>query len=135
MHIIIWQFTVQEEHIQEFTSAYGSNGSWANLFRRSEGYLGTQLLRSSHEPNNFLTIDRWENATCFEIFLQRFGAEYKKLDTQLEGYTSSEKNVGTFSEALGQIRAAVSQACVEQQRPSWFTCDRISILRLVIFFL
>jgi len=99
MHIIIWQFTVQEEHIQEFTSAYGSNGSWANLFRRSEGYLGTQRLRSSNEPNNFLTIDRWENATCFETFLERFGAEYKKLDTQLEGYTSSEKNVGTSSEA------------------------------------
>jgi heme-degrading monooxygenase HmoA len=98
MHIIIWEFAVREEHIQEFISAYGSNGDWTNLFRRAEGYLGTQLLRSSHEPNIFLTVDRWETATCFEIFQERFGAEYKKLDTQLEGYSSLEKKVGVFSE-------------------------------------
>jgi heme-degrading monooxygenase HmoA len=98
MQIIIWQYAVREEHMQEFTSAYGSDGDWANLFRRAEGYLATQLLRSSHEPNIFLTVDRWESATCFEIFQERFGAEYRKLDTQLEGYTSSEKKLGVFSE-------------------------------------
>ena len=90
---------VGEEHIQEFISAYNSNGDWANLFRRAEGFLGTQLLRSSRDPSIFLTIDRWESATCFDIFQERFGAEYKKLDTQLEGYTSSERKVGVFSEA------------------------------------
>jgi heme-degrading monooxygenase HmoA len=99
MHIIIWKFTVREEHIQEFISAYESNGDWANLFRRAEGYLGTQLLRSTGEPSIFLTIDRWENATCFEVFQDRFRAEYKTLDTQFEGYSSSERKVGVFSEA------------------------------------
>ncbi|MFZ1130280.1 MAG: antibiotic biosynthesis monooxygenase family protein [Terriglobales bacterium] len=99
MHIIIWEFTVREEHIQEFISAYNSNGDWANLFRRAEGFVGTELLRSSRQPNIFLTIDRWESGTCLEIFQERFGAEYKKLDTELEGYTWSEKKVGVFSEA------------------------------------
>ncbi|MGA8617718.1 MAG: antibiotic biosynthesis monooxygenase family protein [Candidatus Sulfotelmatobacter sp.] len=99
MHVIIWQFTVREEHTQEFVSSYNSNGDWATLFRRAEGYLGTQLLRSSQEPNIFLTIDRWESVSCFEIFQERFGAEYKKLDAQFEGYTSSEKKMGVFSEA------------------------------------
>ncbi len=98
MDIIIWEFTVREEHIQEFIYAYDSNGDWASLFRRAEGYLGTQLLRSSDKPNVFLTVDRWERVTCFEIFRERFGTEYKKLDTQLEGYTSSEEKVGVFSE-------------------------------------
>jgi heme-degrading monooxygenase HmoA len=99
MHIIIWEFTVREEHILEFISACGPNGDWANLFRRAEGYLGTELLRSSREPNIFLTIDRWESATRFEIFQERFGVEYKKLDARFESYTSSEKKVGVFSEA------------------------------------
>jgi len=98
MHIIIWEFTVREEHIQEFIFAYDSHGDWANLFLRAEGYLGTQLLRSAHEPNIFLTVDRWQDATCFEIFQQRFDAEYRKLDAQLEGYSSSEKKVGVFTE-------------------------------------
>jgi heme-degrading monooxygenase HmoA len=99
MHIIIWEFTVREEHVQEFISACGSNGDWASLFRRAEGYLGTQLLRSSLEPNIFLTVDRWESATCFETFQKRFDVEYKKLDTRFESYTSSEKKLGVFSEA------------------------------------
>ena len=89
MHVIIWEFTVREEHIQEFISACDSDGDWANLFRRAQGYLGTQLLRSSHEPNIFLTVDRWESAACFEVFQERFGTEYKKLDTQLPGQKSA----------------------------------------------
>jgi quinol monooxygenase YgiN len=98
MHIIIWEFAVREAHVQEFISAYGSNGDWATLFRRAQGFLGTELLHSSHQPNIFLTIDRWESATCSDIFQERFGAEYKKLDAQLESYTSSEKRVGVFAE-------------------------------------
>jgi quinol monooxygenase YgiN len=99
MHIIIWEFTVKEEHIKEFISAYRSNGDWATLFRRAQGYLRTELLRSFYKPNIFLTVDRWESATCFDIFEEQFGAEYKKLDARLEGYTSSEEKVGIFSEA------------------------------------
>jgi heme-degrading monooxygenase HmoA len=99
MHVIIWEFTVREESIQQFISACGTNGDWANLFRRGEGYLGSELLRSSHDRNTFLTVDRWESATCFEIFQERFGAEYRKLDTEFEAYTSSERKLGVFSEA------------------------------------
>ena len=98
MHIIIWEFAVRDEYIQKFISAYGSNGDWARLFRCAEGYLGTELLRSTREANVFMTVDRWENAACFDIFHERFGAEYKKLDAQFAGYTLSEKKVGVFSE-------------------------------------
>ena len=97
MHIIIWEFTVREEYIGEFISGYDSNGDWANVFRRADGYIGTELLRSSHDRNIFLTIDRFESAGCFESFQERFGSEYKTLDTRFEAYTSSEKKVGVFS--------------------------------------
>jgi len=97
MHIIIWEFRVREEHIQEFSKACGSHGDWASLFRRVEGYLGTELLRSSDERDLFLTIDRWESAACFANFQERFGAEYQKLDARFEGYTLLEKKLGVFS--------------------------------------
>jgi heme-degrading monooxygenase HmoA len=98
MHVIIWEFTVRDEHIPRFISAYHADGDWASLFRRAEGYLGTELLRSSDDANVFVTVDRWESAACFEIFQERFGAEYKKLDALFEHYTSSEKKIGIFSE-------------------------------------
>jgi heme-degrading monooxygenase HmoA len=99
MHVIIWEFTVREEYIQQFILAYDSSGDWASLFHRADGYLGTELLRSSHDRNIFLTVDRWESARSFEIFQERFGTEYKKLDAQFEAYTSSERKVGMFSTA------------------------------------
>jgi quinol monooxygenase YgiN len=99
MHIIIWEFAVHPEHIEEFVAAYRSDGDWAELFRRAEGYLGTELLRSSHASNIFLTIDRWKNASSFETFKQKFGLEYNQLDARFERYTLSEKKLGAFSEA------------------------------------
>jgi heme-degrading monooxygenase HmoA len=96
MYVIIWEFTVRVEHVEQFVRAYGSNGDWASLFRLAPGFLGTQLLRSCHDAGVFLTVDRWENATCFEMFQERFAAEYKKLDARLEGYTLAERKVGVF---------------------------------------
>ena len=90
---------MREEHLQQFISAYESNGDWANLFRRAEGFLGTELLRSQNESNAFLTLDRWESSACFESFQEQFGTEYRKLDAQFESYTLSEEKIGVFSEA------------------------------------
>jgi len=97
MHVIVWEFTVREEHILEFIAACGPDGTWVKLFRRAEGYLGTELLRSSQQSNIFLTVDRWESARSFENFQERFGAEYKRLDAEFEGYTLLEKKLGVFS--------------------------------------
>jgi heme-degrading monooxygenase HmoA len=99
VHIIIWEFSVRERYLNEFVSAYGSAGEWASLFARSDEYLGTELLRSSQRPGVFLTIDRWENSDSFQVFQNRHGDEYKKLDERLDAYVSAEKKLGEFSEA------------------------------------
>src|SRR5271170_5268144 len=96
MHVVIWEFTVREEYIQKFISACDSSGDWASLFRRADGYLGTELLRSSHDRNIFLTVDRWESAGCFEISQERFGTEHKKLDARFEAYTFVRKESRSF---------------------------------------
>jgi quinol monooxygenase YgiN len=98
MHIIFWEFSVREQYLKEFVSAYGAGGDWTALFERADGYLGTELLRSSQRPGVFMTIDRWEDADCFKVFQSRFGDEYKKLDEQLDAFVSTEKKVGEFSE-------------------------------------
>ena len=99
MHIIIWEFIVPEPHQDEFISAYGSEGDWAKLFRRANGYLGTELLRSSDRSDLFITIDRWESATFFEQFQQKFSKEYRAMDERLESFTSSERKIGVFFRA------------------------------------
>ena len=98
MHVILWKFTVREERIRDFVRACRSDGDWAQLFRRGEGYLGTRLLRCADEPNIFVTVDRWDSADCFEVFKKQYETEYNELDARFEAYTLSEEKLGAFSE-------------------------------------
>lgn len=98
MYVIIWEFVVRPEKVAEFVAAYKSDGAWATLFSKAEGYIGTKLLRStdSSQGATFVTIDRWKTAEDFTRFQEHFGSEYRLLDTQLEGLTSRERKLGTF---------------------------------------
>ncbi len=93
---IVWRFTIRPEARTRFEIAYGPNGAWAVLFARATGFRGTELLRSTTEPDAYLTIDRWESETAFEEFRSRFAAEYAALDRECEGLTESETKLGTF---------------------------------------
>jgi hypothetical protein len=55
MFVVIWQFEIAEDKITAFEAAYGTEGSWAKLFRASPHYLGTELLRDAYIPGAYLT--------------------------------------------------------------------------------
>ena len=59
---IVWEFLISKESRLEFESIYGPGGPWAELFRQSPNYLGTELLRDLSRPGRYLTIDRWTSA-------------------------------------------------------------------------
>ena len=92
----IWEYIVRENCLAEFEAAYGPGGEWVQLFRRAEGYLRTELLRDRGKPNRFVTIDYWTSRAAWETFRERFTAEFDALDARCEGYTESEREVGTF---------------------------------------
>jgi heme-degrading monooxygenase HmoA len=98
MYVIVWEFVVGPEKVSEFVAAYKSDGAWAKLFAKADGYIGTELLRStdSGQGATFVTIDRWKTAEDFTRFQEHFDAEYRVLDIQLEGLTSRERKLGTF---------------------------------------
>jgi heme-degrading monooxygenase HmoA len=99
MYVLLWEFKVRPEKVDAFLAAYCSNGAWTRLFRRAEGYLGTELLSSLDTDNgpSFVTIDRWRAKDDFVRFQQEFGSEYRALDTELEGLTFSERKLGAFA--------------------------------------
>jgi len=96
MHVILWEFTIKPEKQQAFLDVYGPEGNWAQLFRRAEGYLGTELLQSD-QPATFITIDRWDHVADFERFKDRFKSEYQQLDARFEQLTVSERKLGTYT--------------------------------------
>jgi heme-degrading monooxygenase HmoA len=99
MYVILWEFGVRPDKVDAFLTAYRSDGTWAKLFARTDGYLGTELLCSVDTENGprFVTIDRWRAEDDFVRFQQEFGSEYRALDTELEGLTFSERKLGVFT--------------------------------------
>lgn len=93
---IIWEYRVSQEHQESFEKFYGAEGDWAMLFGQSAEFRGTILLRDRAVEGRYLTIDSWSEASAFERFMERYGAEYKALDVRCEEWTAYEMKVGAF---------------------------------------
>ena len=96
MFVVVWQFEIAEENITAFEAAYGAEGAWAQLFRSSRQYLGTELLRDAYIPGNFLTIDRWASEEDFRAFRKDHDREYEQLDRACDALTARETRIGAY---------------------------------------
>jgi heme-degrading monooxygenase HmoA len=97
MFVVVWQFEVAEENVAAFEAAYGPDGPWTQLFRRSPNYLGTELLQDAYLPGAFLTIDRWASEADFRAFRRQHDAEYETLDRECGALTQRELRVGAYT--------------------------------------
>jgi heme-degrading monooxygenase HmoA len=98
MIALIWRYEVLEEARAAFEATYGPTGAWAQLFARSEGYRGTELLKA--EDGSYLTLDVWRSNADFDAFLAAHRAEYDALDRSTESWSASEHRLGQY-EVLG----------------------------------
>jgi heme-degrading monooxygenase HmoA len=96
MFVVVWQFEITEEKIADFEAAYGPEGAWAQLFRSSPEYLGTELLRGAYVSGVYLTIDRWASEEAFRAFRKDHDADYEKLDRLCDALTSRETRIGAY---------------------------------------
>lgn len=99
MFVVVWQFEVAEEKKNAFEAAYGPEGAWAQLFRSSPDYKGTELLRDAYVPLTYLTIDRWASEDAFRAFRKDHDAAYEKLDRECDALTAKETRIGAYTTA------------------------------------
>jgi heme-degrading monooxygenase HmoA len=100
MFVVVWQFEIAEEKTAAFEAAYGPEGNWARLFRKSPDYLGTELLRDAYVPGLYLTIDRWASEEAFRVFRKEHDSAYEELDRECDALTQRETRVGAYA---GQV--------------------------------
>ncbi len=93
----VWEFDVGENSQREFEKIYGPAGAWAQLFRRSPGYLGTELLRDLGHPGRYLTLYHWNSREAFERFKHDHETEYAALDQRCDKLTEREVFLGEFN--------------------------------------
>jgi heme-degrading monooxygenase HmoA len=96
--VVAWLYRTRPEQRAEFERAYGPDGVWAALFRRGEGYLGTELFRA---VETYLVLDRWASEGEHEQFARGFGGEYEALSAQSEGLYDEETRLGAFVRVPG----------------------------------
>jgi len=89
--VSVWRYRVRAEKTEAFQRAYGLEGAWVELFRRSEGYVSTELLRDATDPAVFVTIDRWESRSAYDAFRKKFADEYLALDSVCSAFTEDEE--------------------------------------------
>ena len=90
-YVCLWEFRVNAGFVSEFEKAYGPGGDWARLFRRADGYLGTELLRDRDDPYRYVTADYWQSRASYDAFQTGFGAEYAAVDARCAAYSVEER--------------------------------------------
>ncbi len=96
MYCVIWEFLAKSGKETAFERAYGPEGDWAGLFRRSDGFLGLSIHRDVILPRRYVVIDRWTTPDAYDAFKARYGVEYDALDQECTALTDREAPLGSF---------------------------------------
>ena len=96
MFVIIWKYRVKPGRERDFVRVYGREGAWVRFFRKSSGYLGTELREPDSPGGEFETTDRWISRAAFESFKRENRVEYNKIDKHCESLSTDEVKVGEF---------------------------------------
>lgn len=102
--VVVWEFRVRRGKRREFERIYGSDGDWARLFRRGEGYIRTDLIRDLKTTSRYLTIDIWTLRAAYVRFKKQNRSEYHAIDEKCASLTENELKIGEFQTAAGQKR-------------------------------
>ena len=93
---VLWEFQVRPGHQRAFEKAYGPDGDWVRLFRRGDGYLGTELVPDPETPLRYRTLDSWISRQKLRLFKAQNLAAYRVLDCRCARLTEREQFVGEF---------------------------------------
>jgi len=93
---VVWEFRVKPGQRRGFEQAYGPEGDWVRLFRRSEDYLGTDLIRDRGQRLRYVTLDHWNSRQAYLRFKKENRHAYQAIDAKCESLTRREKLIGEF---------------------------------------
>jgi heme-degrading monooxygenase HmoA len=94
----MYAYEVHADQRSRFEQTYGSAGPWSGLFRKSPGYLRTDLFRRVDETGDrYLVVDRWADERAFRAFKDSFGGEYDRFSEQTRRLYRTGTVLGSLS--------------------------------------
>ena len=95
MYRLVWEFDAQPERVGEFENIYGHHGRWAEFFKQSADYVGTELYKNTADPHRFVAVDVWRSRVAYEAFRKANAAEYSTLDEWCRQLLTHERMLGS----------------------------------------
>ena len=96
MFVYIWEYIVERDHRDDFVQYYSPDGVWVTLFKKSDGFVRTELLVHCDDPQRFFTIDYWRSKAARDAFRERYARDFEAIDEKCEVFTTSERLLGDF---------------------------------------
>ncbi len=93
MFVILWEFEVKPGYEERFESAYGSNGTWVQLFQRDPHFRGTRLHPDPSRSHIYFTLDFWDSEISYQNFLSANREAYDETDRSNEGLFVRERQI------------------------------------------
>lgn len=93
---VLWEYIVKDDHRDQFIAIYSPDGAWSKLFSKHPGFIRTELIQDSSNPNRFVTIDHWVSLSAYSDMKHRSRNEYKAIDEHCEVFTVDENYIGVF---------------------------------------
>ena len=94
--MLVLVFVYEARDPADFERVYGPEGEWAEFFRGSAGYVGTELLRDVEATGRYLVVDRWESREAYQAFVDAHRDEYMRRVDETVFHYEQELRVGTF---------------------------------------
>lgn len=95
--VVVWEFRIKSRKRRAFERAYGPDGEWSKFFRKGKGYIATELIRDSQQPDRYITLDYWKSRKHYEIFKKQNRKLYEIIDARCEALTAEECEIGQFT--------------------------------------
>ena len=96
MLVIVWEFVVKPDRVEDFEALYREDGAWAELFRESPGFVSTTLMKDLRDGCRYMVADRWTSEELFDEFKRTHAAPYEALDERCRRLTERETELGRF---------------------------------------
>lgn len=96
MFIVVWEFTVKPDRIEDFESFYRPDGPWTALFHKYPGFVSTTLMKDLRNPRRYVVADRWTSQKLYDEFKKIAAGPYDDLTTRGHRMIDKETEIGRF---------------------------------------
>lgn len=93
MKVRVWRYDVPPDVQEEFEREYGPNGSWAQLFASSPGFVATGLYVEVESPTSYLTVDQFTDDDAWQDFRTEHDTGYRALGERLRHLTAVQEKL------------------------------------------